>query len=338
MSIWIEQKYISLLSPKLDRFHRVRENLWTFRCPYCGDSQKSEMKTRGYFHLSTDQSYYIFKCHNCGFYTSFVKFLKSQDPFLFQEYKLENLKETNQINNTQTVYKSKPVVFNNKPKRKVKELPMTKMEDLEECHKAVQYLNSRMINDKYRCRFSYTEDFKRLIELISPDKSKRLKSEERIVIPFFNRQKKITHIQGRALNDDTHRYITVSLSQGSKVYGLDRIDNTKPVYVVEGIFDSLFLENCVAMTGSDLNTEDLQDCELVFLFDNEPRNRQIVQKVEKIIDMGHSIVLFDDTFKGKDINDMVKSGHTVEQIREYIENNTFKRLKAKMKFTEWRKL
>ena len=338
MSIWIEQKYIGLLSPKLDRFHRVRENLWTFRCPYCGDSQKSEMKTRGYFHLSTDQSYYIYKCHNCGFYTSFVKFLKSQDPFLFQEYKLENLKETNQINNTQTVYKSKPVEFKNRPKRKVKELPMIKMEDLKECHKAVQYLNSRMINDKYRCRFSYTEDFKRLIELISPDKSKRLKSEERIVIPFFNRNKKITHIQGRALNDDTLRYITVSLSQGSKVYGLDRIDNTKPVYVVEGIFDSLFLENCVAMTGSDLNTEDLQDCELVFLFDNEPRNRQIVQKVEKIIDMGHSIVLFNDTFRGKDINDMIQSGHTVEQIREYIENNTFKGLKAKMKFTEWRKL
>ena len=338
MSIWIEQKYIGLLSPKLEKFHRVRENLWTFRCPYCGDSQKSEMKTRGYFHLSTDQSYYIYKCHNCGFYTSFVKFLKSQDPFLFQEYKLENLKETNQINNTQTVYKSKPVKFNNKPKKKVKELPMIKMEDLEECHKAVQYLNSRMINDKYRCRFSYTEDFKRLIELISPDKSKRLKSEERIVIPFFNRQKKITHIQGRALNDDTLRYITVSLSQGSKVYGLDRIDNTKPVYVVEGIFDSLFLENCVAMTGSDLNTEDLQDCELIFLFDNEPRNKQIVQKVEKIIDMGHSIVLFSDTFRGKDINDMIQSGHTVEQVKEYIENNTFKGLKAKMKFTEWRKI
>ena len=338
MSIWIEQKYIGLLSPKLDRFHRIRDNLWTFRCPYCGDSEKSESKTRGYFHLSTDQSYYIYKCHNCGFYTSFTKFLKTHDPFLFQEYKLENLKETNQINNTQTVYKSKPVEFDKKPKKKVKELPMIKMEDLKDGHKAVQYLNSRMINDKYICRFSYTEDFKRLIELISPDKSKRLKSEERIVIPFFNRNKKITHIQGRALNDDTLRYITVSLSQGSKVYGLDRIDNTKPVYVVEGIFDSLFLENCVAMTGSDLNTEDLQDCELIFLFDNETRNKQIVQKVEKIVDMGHSIVLFNDTFRGKDINDMIQSGHTVEQVQEYIENNTFNGLKAKMKFTEWRKL
>ena len=337
MSIWIEQKYIGLLSPKLERFQRVRDNLWTFRCPYCGDSHKSESKTRGYFHLSTDQSYYIFKCHNCGFYSSFTKFLQTQVPFFFQEYKLENLKETNQLNKVEPVYKSRPVKFD-KPKRKVKELPMVKMETLEDCHKAVKYLDSRKINYKYRCRFSYTEDFKKLIEIISPEKSKRLKSEERIVIPFFNRQKKITHIQGRALDDKSLRYITVSLSQGSKVYGLDRIDNTKPVYVVEGIFDSLFLENCVAMTGSDLNTEDLQDCELVFLFDNEPRNRQIVQKVEKIIDMGYSIVLFDDTFKGKDINDMVKSGHTVEQIIEYVENNTFNGLRAKMKFTEWRKL
>jgi len=337
MSIWIEQKYIGLLSPKLDRFHRVRDNLWNFRCPYCGDSEKSESKTRGYFHLSTDQSYYIYKCHNCGYYTSFTKFLQTHDSFLYQEYKLENLKETNQLNKTEPVYKSKPVKFS-KPKRKVKELPMVKMDNLDEGHKAVQYLNSRMIHYKYRCRFSYTEDFKRLIELISPDKSKRLKSEERIVIPFFNRQNKLTHIQGRALDDNSLRYITVSLSQGSKVYGLDRIDNTKPVYVVEGIFDSLFLENCVAMTGSDLNTEDLQDCELVFLFDNEPRNRQIVQKVEKIIDMGHSIVLFNDTFKGKDINDMIQSGHTIEQVKDYIENNTFKSLKAKMKFTEWRKL
>ena len=337
MSIWIEQKYINLLSPKLDRFQRVRDNLWTFRCPYCGDSQKSESKSRGYFHLSVDRSYYIFKCHNCGFFTSFIKFLQSQDSFLFQEYKLENLKETNQLNNVEPVYKSKPVNFD-KPKTKIKYLPMVKMEDLDETHTAVKYLNSRKINYKYRCRFSYTEDFKRLIELVSPEKSKRLKSEERIVIPFFNRDKKLTHIQGRALNNDSLRYITISLSQGSKVYGLDRIDNTKPVYVVEGIFDSLFLENCIAMTGSDLNTEDLQDCELIFIFDNEPRNRQIVQKVEKIIDMGHSIVLFDDTFKGKDINDMVKSGHTIEQIKEYIENNIFNGLKAKMKFTEWRKL
>ena len=337
MSIWIEQEYIGLLSPKLERFQRVRDNLWTFRCPYCGDSHKSESKTRGYFHLSTDQSYYIFKCHNCGFYTSFTKFLQTHDSFLYQEYKLENLKETNQLNKVEPVYKSKPVKFN-KPKIKVKELPMVKMETLEDCHKAVKYLDSRKINYKYRCRFSYTEDFKKLIEIISPEKSKRLKSEERIVIPFFNRQKKITHIQGRALDDNSLRYITVSLSQGSKVYGLDRIDNTKPVYVVEGIFDSLFLENCVAMTGSDLNTEDLQDCELIFLFDNEPRNRQIVKKVEKIIVMGYSIVLFDDTFKGKDINDMVKCGHTIEQIREYIEDNTFSGLRAKMKFTEWRKL
>ena len=337
MSIWIEQKYIGLLSPKLDRFHRVRDNLWNFRCPYCGDSEKSESKTRGYFHLSENQSYYIYKCHNCGYFTSFTKFLQTHDSFLYQEYKLENLKETNQLKNTEPVYKSKPVKFS-KPKRKVKELPMVKMDNLDEEHKAVQYLNSRMIHYKYRCRFSYTEDFKRLIELISPDKSQRLKSEERIVIPFFNRQKKLTHIQGRALDDNSLRYITVSLSQGSKVYGLDRIDNTKLVYVVEGIFDSLFLENCVAMTGSDLNTEDLQDCELVFLFDNEPRNRQIVQKVEKIIDMGHSIVLFNDTFKGKDINDMIQSGHTIEQVKDYIENNTFKSLKAKMKFTEWRKL
>ena len=337
MSIWIEQKYINLLSPKLDRFQRVRDNLWTFRCPYCGDSEKSESKTRGYFHLSVDQSYYIFKCHNCGFYTSFTKFLKIQDPFLFQEYKLENLKETNQLNNVEPVYKSKPVKFD-KPKRKIKHLPMIKMEDLDEGHKAVKYLNSRKIIYKYRCRFSYTEDFKRLIETISPEKSKRLKSEERIVIPFFNRHKKLTHIQGRALNNDGLRYITISLSQGSKVYGLDRIDNTKPVYVVEGIFDSLFLENCVAMTGSDLNTEDLQDCELVFIFDNEPRNKQIVKKIKNVIDMGYSIVLFDDTFKGKDINDMITNNHSLEQIEQYIENNTFNGLKAKMKFAEWRKL
>ena len=87
----IDSKYIGLVSSRLSKFKRVKANLYNFRCPICGDSQKHKNKARGYFYqvkVNTN-----FKCHNCGASLSFNNFLKQIDPTLHRQYTMEKFKE-----------------------------------------------------------------------------------------------------------------------------------------------------------------------------------------------------------------------------------------------------
>jgi hypothetical protein len=68
----------------------------------------------------------------------------------------------------------------------------------------------------------------------------------------------------------------------------------------------------------------------VWIYDNEPRNREIVNRISKTIDAGDSVVIWPDTIDEKDINDMILSGLDVQSV---IELNTYSGLEAKLKFT-----
>ena len=120
-----------------------------------------------------------------------------------------------------------------------------------------------------------------------------------------------------------------------KVYGLDKVDKSKTVYVVEGPFDSTFVDNAIAMCGADVSLDSLEIEDLVYVYDNEPRNREICQRIEKVIKAGKKIVIFPSKILEKDINDMVIAGHDVESI---LRSNTYHTLKAQIKFNEWKKL
>ena len=143
--------------------------------------------------------------------------------------------------------------------------------------------------------------------------------------------------QGRAFGNEQPKYITIVLdSQKEKIYGLNRIDWKKTVYVVEGPIDSLFLDNCIATAQSDLRLKNRKD-NIVLVPDNEPRNEQIVKQIEKFIDNNYSVVLWPESVKEKDINEMILSGKTKSDIKNLIEQNTFNGISAKLKFTNWRK-
>ena len=87
----IDSKFINLLSAKLQKFKRVKSNLYNFRCPICGDSHKNKSKTRGYLYsVKADINY---KCHNCGASMTFSSFLKQQDPILHKQYVFERFKQ-----------------------------------------------------------------------------------------------------------------------------------------------------------------------------------------------------------------------------------------------------
>ena len=120
-----------------------------------------------------------------------------------------------------------------------------------------------------------------------------------------------------------------------KIYGLDKIDETKPIFITEGPFDSTFVENSVAMCGSDLDVRTFGWSNYIWVFDNEPRNREIVERIDKTIGRGDKIVIWPKQIVEKDINDMVLSGHDIMPI---LKSNTYSGLEAKVKFNNWKKV
>ena len=174
------------------------------------------------------------------------------------------------------------------------------------------------------------------VNTIKPNTFKTVQfGEERIVIPLI-RNNTLIGVQGRALSSNPIKYLTIMLDDDApKVYGLDTIDKRLPVYVVEGPFDSTFINNSVALCGSDGEIRDLERSDKVFVYDNEPRNKEIVSRIERCIERGERVVIWPTTIREKDINDMVLSGHNVQEI---VESNVYTGLQAKLKFTTWKKV
>ena len=123
--------------------------------------------------------------------------------------------------------------------------------------------------------------------------------------------------------------------ESPKLYGYDEINLQEPVYVLEGPFDSTFVKNSIAMCGSDINLENLNISRPVYVYDNEPRNLEIHKRMIFRIEAGNAIVIWPNTIKDKDINDMSLSGHDVQSV---IKLNTYSGLEAKLKFNEWKKV
>jgi len=120
-----------------------------------------------------------------------------------------------------------------------------------------------------------------------------------------------------------------------KIYGLDNIDTKRPIYIIEGPFDSTFVENSVAMCGADIDIGSFGWSDYIWVYDNEPRNREINNRISRTIDRGEKVVIWPSNIKEKDINDMVLSGHDIQKV---IESNVYQGLQANLKFTTWKKI
>lgn len=328
---YLDVKYINLISPQLLKFSRKKDSLYNFRCPYCGDSKKRKDKTRGYlFKIKND---FVFKCHNCGVGRTFTNFLKDNCPHLHDQYVLERYKEGLTGKGTQTKnpdFNFKTPVFV-KTKRDVN---LESIVDLNTSHPARQYLESRKI--KELDYFFYCPKFKEWTNSQKKVFDTLRKDSPRIIIPLRDKDGKMFGYQGRSLAPKAKlRYISVMLDDAKqKVFGWDRVDLNKQIYVTEGPFDSMFIRNSIAMCGSDVDLSTF-NYQFTFVFDNEPRNREIVDKISKTIDKGYPVVIWPSSITDKDVNDMVLSGHDVQSVVEY---NTYQGLEAKLKLIEWKKV
>jgi len=320
----VDSKYIGLISSRLQKFKRVKADLYNFRCPICGDSQKHKNKARGYIYpLKADMN---FKCHNCGASTTFNNFLKTIDSTLHKQYVMEKFKERNVGRGSiipEPKFNFKKPVFRSKLNLpKASEVPI-----------ATKYLEKRKINPNL---FYFTNEFQKWTNTHKQTFNNINKDESRVIIPLHDTEKNLIGFQGRSLGPNSVKYITVMLSEDApKIYGLDKIDETKPIFITEGPFDSTFVENSVAMCGSDLDVRTFGWSNYIWVFDNEPRNREIVERINKTIGRGDKIVIWPKQIVEKDINDMVLSGHDIMPI---LKSNTYSGLEAKVKFNNWKKV
>ena len=314
----IDIKFIHIISSRLDRFKKLRDYLYNFRCPYCGDSQKQANKARGYFYRKEAQMNYA--CHNCGKSTTASKVIQYVDSSIFREYCLERF-----VDSSEPTYQFDTPKFKKKDPKLRDLIPINK---LEIAHPALQILIDREIPTKHYKQFYLCHKFCAWADINSN------RDHPRLVIPFRDEKGDVFAAQGRAFGDEQPKYLTVKFEDKPKIFGLDRIDLTERVYVVEGPIHSLFLNNCLAVAGSDFI--DLPPCEATIIMDNEPRSKETVNKMEQLIENNYELVIWPDSITQKDINDMVLAGQ--QDIQTIIDNNTFSGLEAKMKLLAWKRI
>ena len=323
----VDSKYISLISSRLQKFKRVKSDLYNFRCPICGDSQKNKNKTRGYLYSIKNNT--NFKCHNCGASLSFNNFLKEIDSTLHKQYTLEKFKEG--FTGKNFVVEEPKFDFVKPIFKKKLNLPKAS-----EVLIAKDYLEKRKLDPE---KFYFADRFKEWTNSQKVVFDNITKDESRIIIPMYDADFNLIGFQGRALSSSSNKYITVMLIDDKpKIYGLNKIDKSKSIYIVEGPFDSEFIENSVAMCGSDIDIGSFDWDDYIWIFDNEPRNRENINRIEKIINRGEKVVIWPSNIIKKDINDLIIEGMSEDDLMNIIKINTYSGLEAKVKFNQWKKV
>ena len=287
-----------MLSPRLDKFKKVRDNLFNFRCPYCGDSQKSRSKARGYFYRKKND--YFYRCHNCGKGTTFGKLLEYLDVQMYKEYIMERYKGD--------APKTEQPEFNFEAPKFKKIDPklenLTPINKLNGRHPARQFVESRQLPEEFYSDLYLCPKFFEWSKIQSQQEHPRL------VIPFRDESGEVFAAQGRAFGKEIPKYLTIKFQDKPKIFGLDRVDFAKRYYVVEGPLDSMFLNNCLAVAGADFRY--LPPGDTTIVLDNEPRSIEIIKQMERLIHQEHELVIWPDSITQKDINDMVlgwSAGH-----------------------------
>jgi len=338
MSMWIDHKYIGNIAVRLDKFVRKSEYLYNFRCPICGDSQTNRNKARGYLYAQKGGMYY--KCHNCSASMSLGNLIKHVDSNLYKEYCLDRYKEgeTGRKPHKNHGFVFKPVTFGSNKEENFKGV-LTNISKLNASHEAIRYVKSRKIpQEKYNELF-FVEDVQ-LLKKFSPNyEEKIITNEPRLVMPFYDDKNVLVGFSCRALRNEKQRYLVVKIKDElPMIYNMNRIDKEQTIYVTEGALDSLFLPNAVAVGNSNLKyvLDFLPKDKVVLVYDNEPRNKEIVREIKSAVDADCKICIWPKSYKEKDINEMILAEKNVNEIVDTINKNTFSGPQALLEFNNWR--
>lgn len=344
----IEQSYVMQMMIHLPKFKWIPQSrVATFRCIICGDSHKNQSKTRGYIFINQkNKTFFSYKCHNCGYNNSFLFFLKEYLPSVYNQLKIEMLKEY-----MDGKYKGKePVVA---PPEVVKEeIKFSSSNDIKQNiltlpddHIAKKYCLGRLIPENKIKNIFYVKNFHQYVDNVCPGKYPKMPTDERIIFEFRDADNNLTGVQSRILtNSKNYRFLTLKFNDDSyKIYGIEHVNKELPVFVTEGVIDSFFLDNAIAQTGGDVipNLDvvlGVPKSNIYIVLDNEPRSIDTVHRMETAIKHGYMVNFWSIDTSLKDINEMIKGGLSKEYIQNSILKNSLCGFKAKAKFHTWKKI
>lgn len=324
---------------------------YDFRCPFCLDSKKNKYKKRGYFYPKDGSA--SFKCHNCGRAYQFSTFLYLFDNNLFREYKLEKFgkAKTPKIDFSS----ERMVTFQ---KREFDPLVnCIKLSDItEELKEVKEYVVNRGIPETLFGQLYAARSLNDISSKIEKYRDRHFVDFPVLVIPFFRNDASYSYIQCRIINNynpNALRFITFELDKNApKLWGENRIIWENPIYVLEGPIDAMFINNGLALAGAGVNSSlnyiiknqelalghnNLQN--ICICYDNDYlSNEEILLQLNKRIEGGFSVVLYNKEFQWKDVNDAYMKGNwSIERINKYISERTFTGLKAKLELSQLQK-
>ena len=345
MSINLDERYLIEIQSSLKNFKEIHKHLFQCSCAICGDSKKDKTKARGYFYCNPEEDFLRYKCHNCGCSMYFRTFLKLTFPSVYKRYILESMKlegkefqqvkkesfDLNLLKSTKTI----------KPKHTDRKLEgLIRLDKLPKNHHCLSYVESRKIPKLMYPYLYYVEDFNSYINKLIPNKIRSKTKEDRLVIPYFDKEGVMYALQGRSLNPySSLRYITVKFNESMpKIYGIDRLDTNKQILCVEGPIDSMFLPNALAVSGSSYGSEFLTELKkkITIVPDNEPYNKEVAKSIEDAIKKGFKVCLWRRNLDFKDINDAILKGYTQEDLLRIIEEDTISGFSGEIRFKMWK--
>lgn len=346
---YTEKIYLDKISPYLTNFADRSNDVYNCRCPYCNDSKTNLRKTRGYFHIG-DKGNLIYSCRHCSIAVPLGAFIKDHFPNVYLQFKLDMYSKKDvklSIKKPPSTSQIKLAQF--KSKTIIKSTSYQSIQSLDDNHEAKKYLLDRLIPD-LSC-FGYTDSFKDYVaEMTNNDtRYEKLPKDKRIIIPLTLPNGTIVGFQGRSLiADSSLRYITIKIPEHEdeyvKLFGLGKFDKDKAGFIVEGGFDSLFLPNAIAMCGTSLDMNSvtrnlIAPKNTIIIIDDEPRNKQIIQRMESYVDAEFRIYVPPTSInnRNKDINKMVLAGWTKQQLVELFVKNSYTGIKAKIQIKKWAK-
>lgn len=336
MSLLIDHKYVGLISTRLPLFKKKTDRLYNCRCPICGDSKKNKIKARGY--ILEHKGSLLYKCHNCNITLSLDKLIETVDVTLQRAYRLDKFRERG---SQQTTSSNEDFVIKDEVTEKLdlSEYGLVPISDLSFGHRVRHYIESRKIPKKYYDELFYVPDMKEL-EKFSPMYEGKILSEERVAIPYFNKDNELVGLSCRAIGNSTLRYLTVRKTNDPLVYGIRDVNLAKTIYVIEGPFDSMFVENSIAPGGTDfLRAVNMIPKEhAVLVFDNQPRNKEVVNRMEVMIAKGYRMVIWPSTWNFKDINEAIIFGMSSFELQSILNTNTHKDLALKLAIRDWKRV
>lgn len=335
MNQWLQLKYIQITGINLRNFKRQDAGIIRCSCPFCGDSTKDKTKARFYF-LESNKGWRCY-CHHCQWSGSFDKFLKKFDTNLYNEYRMETFKELGINKKSEPLPELKTKVSFSRKSSPLDQF-LDRVDRLPDDNLAVQYVTRRMIPRHQWSRMFFIDDIQKIIKDMARYRDKIKRGGPRLILPCFNRDMVLIGLICRALDpNDKFRYLNLSVTDDVLIFGQEKCDFTKHVFVTEGPIDSLFLPNSIAVSGTSMGKiKELGVDRFTVVLDNQPRNKEVLDVYSKMIDNGYQIFIPPDTMRGKDLNDCVVNGMLVDDLKEMIVSNTYQGMTARLKFSAWR--